>query len=57
MPDPKNCPWCGGKATVERFTEDTFYVYCLRCWESGPKRTSPSEAVQEWNAIPTQQDE
>ena len=57
MTEPKNCPWCGGKATVKPYTEDLFRVYCLRCWECSPKRSGASEAIKAWNAIPTQYDE
>ena len=57
MTEPKNCPWCGGKATVKPYTEDLFRVYCLRCWECSPKRKDASEAIKAWNDIPTQYDE
>ena len=47
----KNCPCCGGRATMEHGAErsDNGWVVCLECGLSTRYHKDPAEAAAEWN--------
>lgn len=54
MPEPKSCPFCGGKTIVEenhnRFTE-WYLCSCPKCHvsQTGNGYSSKFEAIEAWN--------
>ncbi len=47
MPELKPCPFCGGKAKVQRFV-DYDLIRCLNC-KASSCHTNEKQAISAWN--------
>ena len=54
MEEPKQCPFCGGKAQrvedlIRRYREFPFYIQCADCGAKTNRCPEMKDAVKAWN--------